>query len=108
MKDVAGMLRSFSYAAYAALFAHSGGRADELARLEPWAAAWQRWTGDAFLTGYLATAGHASFVPVDPVQSATLLQLFLLDKALYEMNYELNNRPDWARIPLRGLAELLG
>jgi maltose alpha-D-glucosyltransferase / alpha-amylase len=108
MKDVAGMLRSFSYAAYAALFAHSGGRAEELARLEPWAAAWQRWTGSAFLTGYLSTAGAASFVPPDSLQGATLLQLFVLDKALYEMNYELNNRPDWARIPLRGLAELLG
>jgi trehalose synthase-fused probable maltokinase len=108
MKDVAGMLRSFSYAAYAALFAHSGGRPEELARLEPWAAAWQRWTGAAFLAGYLAAAGDASFVPADPVQGASLLQLFVLDKALYEMNYELNNRPDWARIPLRGLAELLG
>jgi maltose alpha-D-glucosyltransferase/alpha-amylase len=108
MKDVAGMLRSFSYAAYAALFSHSGGRAEELARLEPWAAAWQRWTSAAFLTGYLAAAGAASFVPRDPVQRAALLELFVLDKALYEMNYELNNRPDWARIPLRGLAELLG
>jgi maltose alpha-D-glucosyltransferase/alpha-amylase len=108
MKDVAGMLRSFSYAAYAALFAHSGGRAEELARLEPWAAAWQRWTGAAFLSGYLSTAGAASFVPPDPAQGAALLQLFVLEKALYEMNYELNNRPDWARIPLRGLAELLG
>jgi maltose alpha-D-glucosyltransferase / alpha-amylase len=108
MKDVAGMLRSFSYAAYAALFAHSGGRAEELARLEPWAAAWQRWTGAAFLSGYLSTAGAAPFVPADSVQAAALLQLFVLDKALYELNYELNNRPDWARIPLRGLAELLG
>ena len=108
MKDVAGMLRSFSYAAYAALFAHSGGRAEELARLEPWAAAWQRWTGAAFLTGYLSTAGAAPFVPSDSVQAAALLQLFVLDKALYELNYELNNRPDWARIPMRGLAELLG
>ena len=108
MKDVAGMLRSFSYAAYAALFAHSGGRAEELARLEPWAAAWQRWTGAAFLSGYLSTAGAAPFVPADSVQAAALLQLFVLDKALYELNYELNNRPDWARIPLRELAELLG
>jgi maltose alpha-D-glucosyltransferase/alpha-amylase len=108
LKDVAGMLRSFSYAAYAALFAHSAGRAEELARLEPWAAAWQRWTGAAFVTSYLSAAGAAAFVPPDPVQRAALLDLFLIDKALYEMNYELNNRPDWTRIPLRGLAELLG
>jgi trehalose synthase-fused probable maltokinase len=108
LKDVAGMLRSFSYAAYAALFAHSAGRADEFDRVEPWARAWERWTGAAFLKGYLAVAGAAPFLPADPVQRAALLDLFLLDKALYELNYELNNRPDWARIPLRGLAEWLG
>jgi maltose alpha-D-glucosyltransferase/alpha-amylase len=108
MKDVAGMLRSFSYAAHAALFAHSAGRAEELARLEPWARAWERWTSAAFLEGYLDAAGAAPFVPGDPGQRAALLELFLVDKALYELNYELNNRPDWARIPLRGLAGLLG
>jgi maltose alpha-D-glucosyltransferase/alpha-amylase len=108
MKDVAGMLRSFSYAAHAAAFAHSGGRGEDLARLEPWARAWERWTSAAFLEGYLDTAGPAPFVPADPSQRQALLDLFLVDKALYELNYELNNRPDWARIPLRGLAELLG
>jgi maltose alpha-D-glucosyltransferase/alpha-amylase len=108
MKDVAGMLRSFSYAAHAALFARAAGSADALARLEPWARGWQRWTGSAFLNGYLSTARAARFVPSDPVQRAGLLELFLLDKALYELNYELNNRPDWALIPLHGLAELLG
>ena len=56
----------------------------------------------------LAVAGAAPFLPADPVQRAALLDLFLLDKALYELNYELNSRPDWTRIPLRGLAELLG
>jgi maltose alpha-D-glucosyltransferase/alpha-amylase len=108
LKDVAGMLRSFSYAAYAALFEHAAGRDEELDRLEPWARAWQSWVGASFLRGYLATAGPASFIPDDPVQRAALLNLFLIDKALYELQYELNNRPDWARIPLRGLAELVG
>jgi maltose alpha-D-glucosyltransferase/alpha-amylase len=108
LKDVAGMLRSFSYAAYAALFAHSAGRTGEFDRVQPWAHAWERWTGAAFLKGYLAAAGAAAFLPVDPVQRAALLDLFLLEKALYELNYELNSRPDWARIPLRGLAEWLG
>jgi maltose alpha-D-glucosyltransferase / alpha-amylase len=108
LKDVAGMLRSFSYAAYAALFAHTTGGAAEFERLEPWARVWQHWTSAAFLTGYFAAAGGASFVPADPVQRAALLDLFLLDKALYELNYELNSRPDWIRIPLRGLMELLG
>jgi predicted trehalose synthase len=75
-------------------------------RLEGWARAWQSWVGAAFLRGYLAAAGAAPFLPEDPVQRASLLNLFLIDKALYELKYELNNRPDWVRIPLRGLAEL--
>jgi maltose alpha-D-glucosyltransferase/alpha-amylase len=101
------MLRSFSYAAYAALFAHSAGRAGELERTEPWARAWGRWIGAAFLKGYLAAAGDAPFLPADPAERAGLLDLFVLDKALYELNYELNNRPDWVRIPLSGLSEWL-
>jgi maltose alpha-D-glucosyltransferase / alpha-amylase len=108
LKDVAGMLRSFSYAAYAALFAHSAGRADEFDRVEPWARVWERWTSAAFLKAYLAVAGGAPILPADPAQRAALLDLFLVDKALYELNYELNNRPEWARIPLHGLAEWLG
>ena len=107
MKDVAGMLRSFSYAAYAALFAHTAGRTEEFERLEPWARVWLTWVGAGFLRGYLTAAGTAPFVPADPVQRASLLDLFLIDKALYELNYELNNRPEWIRIPLRGLTELL-
>jgi len=75
--------------------------------MEPWARTWARWTGAAFLKGYFAAAGDAPFVPADPCQRAALLDLYLIDKALYELNYELNNRPEWVRIPLRGLSELL-
>jgi trehalose synthase-fused probable maltokinase len=107
LKDVAGMLRSFSYAAYAALFNRTVGRAEEFDRLEPWARVWTRWVGAAFLKAYLSVAEGAPFLPADAVQRAALLDLYLLDKALYELNYELNNRPDWVRIPLRGLTELL-
>jgi maltose alpha-D-glucosyltransferase/alpha-amylase len=107
LKDVAGMLRSFSYAAYAALFTHVAGRPADLDRLEPWTRAWQRWVSASFLDGYLKTLGQAPLLPTDAVQRARLADLYLLDKALYELNYELNNRPDWVRIPLRGLAELL-
>jgi maltose alpha-D-glucosyltransferase/alpha-amylase len=107
LKDVAGMLRSFSYAAYAALFNRTAGRIPEFARLEGWARTWARWTSAAFLKGYLAAAGDAPFVPADRVQHGRLLDLFLVDKALYELNYELNTRPEWVRIPLRGLADLL-
>jgi len=106
-KDVAGMLRSFSYAAHAGLFIRAAGQPDEFDRLDPWARTWARWAGASFLKGYLAVAGDAPFVPADPSQRAALLDLFLFDKALYELNYELNNRPDWVRIPLRGLSELV-
>jgi trehalose synthase-fused probable maltokinase len=106
LKDVAGMLRSFSYAAYAALFAAGDHREDAFSRLEPWARAWIRWTSAAFLRGYTQAAGAAPFLPSDPVQRASMLDLFLIDKALYELRYELNNRPEWVKIPMRGLEEL--
>jgi trehalose synthase-fused probable maltokinase len=107
LKDVAGMLRSFSYAAHAGLFAYAAGRPEELERLEPWARIWQTWASASFLTGYFRAAGNALFLPAEPTQRRQLLRLFVLDKALYEMNYELNNRPDWVRIPLRGILDLM-
>jgi maltose alpha-D-glucosyltransferase/alpha-amylase len=108
LKDVAGMVRSFSYAAYAALFAHAANRSEDIERLEPWARVWQLWTSASFLKGYFTTAAGAIFLPTDPVQRASLLDLFLLDKALYELHYELNSRPEWVRIPIRGILGLLG
>ena len=107
LKDVAGMLRSFSYAAYAGLFAHASARPDEFGRLEPWARIWQTWTCGAFLRAYLTGTQGALFLPADPTQREMLLRFFMLDKALYELNYELNNRPDWVRIPLWGIFDLL-
>jgi maltose alpha-D-glucosyltransferase/alpha-amylase len=107
LKDVAGMLRSFGYAGYAGLFAHTASRPAELERLEPWARIWQRWASAAFLGGYFTAAAGAPFVPALETARDALLRLFVLDKALYELNYELNNRPDWVRIPLRGIFDLL-
>jgi maltose alpha-D-glucosyltransferase/alpha-amylase len=107
MKDVAGMLRSFSYAAYAGLFAHTASRRSEFERLETWARIWRAWTSAAFLRGYFASAADALFLPRAPEHREALLRLFVLDKALYELNYELNHRPDWVRIPLGGIFELL-
>jgi len=107
LKDVSGMLRSYSYAAYAALFARSDHDRNTFTRLEPWARAWIYWTSAAFLRAYTSVAGSAPFIPADPVQRAALLDLFLIEKALYELRYELNTRPEWVRIPLRGLEDLL-
>ena len=100
MKDVAGMLRSFGYAAYAGLFAHTYPARPSSLGWRPGRAPGRRGPGPSFLRGYFATAGKALFVPADPVQRDALLKAFAIDKALYELNYELNNRPDWVRIPL--------
>ncbi len=107
LRDVAGMLRSLDYAAYAGLFACTKDRPADFERLEVWAECWQRWTCDAFLREYLATAAGAPFLPAASEQTERLLRLFMLGKAFYELVYELNNRPDWVRIPLRGLLGLL-
>lgn len=107
LKDVAGMLRSFSYVAYAALFASTQTRPEDFRRLEPWANFWQYWTSVRFLRGYLATAPGAVFVPPQRRDLALLLEALLLDKALYELHYELNNRLDWVRVPLQGIWQLL-
>jgi maltose alpha-D-glucosyltransferase/alpha-amylase len=107
LKDVAGMMRSFSYAAYAGLFAHTVSRPAAFDTLAPWADLWATWTTAAFLRGYFSTVGNALFVPQQSHQRDELLRLFVLGKALYELNYELNNRPDWLRIPLSGILRLI-
>jgi maltose alpha-D-glucosyltransferase/alpha-amylase len=105
LKDVAGMLRSFDYAAYASLFAFTKDRPDDFGRLAPSAERWRQAVSDAFLSAYRATAGD--LLPADPAQAEALLDGFLLAKAFYELLYELNNRPDWVGIPLRGILALL-
>jgi trehalose synthase-fused probable maltokinase len=107
IKDVVGMLRSYDYAAHAGLFDAARGDPSALDRLAPWARAWATWAAAAFLRSYLDAASGASFVPRDRDALAALLRAYTLEKALYELLYELNNRPDWVRIPLRGVAALL-
>jgi maltose alpha-D-glucosyltransferase/alpha-amylase len=107
LKDVAGMVRSYSYAAYAALFAYTVNAPDEYAPLESWADTWQHWVADAFLGGYASTIGESPLVPRGAAWQ-TLIRAFVLDKALYELAYELNNRPEWVRIPLIGINKLAG
>jgi maltose alpha-D-glucosyltransferase/alpha-amylase len=108
LKDVAGMLRSFDYAAYAGLFAFTQNRPDDFARLAPWAELWRQGVSAAFLRNYRATAWRAAFLPDKPEAFSALLDAFILNKAFYELVYELNNRPDWVRIPLQGILALAG
>jgi maltose alpha-D-glucosyltransferase/alpha-amylase len=107
LRDVAGMLRSLQYASAAAL--QSGKRRPEdMPQLEGWARDWTAWTSAQFLAGYLERAAGARFVPKNDADTLLLLEFFLLEKCVYEIGYEINNRPDWVDIPLRGLLGLLG
>ncbi|HWE31531.1 MAG TPA: alpha-amylase, partial [Polyangia bacterium] len=104
--DVAGMLRSFHYASEAVL--RSGRlRAEDATFLRPWARAWTAWVRAAFLHEYLMTVGNAPFVPVSDEDKRLMLEFYQLEKCIYEIRYELNNRPDWLEIPLAGLQEIM-
>ena len=107
LRDVAGMLRSFDYAAAVSLRSGAGVRPDDLVTLEPWAYSWRRWISAAFLNAYLARAAGAAFVPSTTADLEVLLDFYLIEKCVYELGYELASRPDWAEIPLMGLVDLL-
>jgi maltose alpha-D-glucosyltransferase/alpha-amylase len=107
LRDVAGMIRSFHYAAYAALLKYPGLRPEDRAYLEPWIEALYHYLGGIFLCSYLKTVGKAAFLPTDPEEFKILFESFLLEKAVYELGYELNNRPDWVVIPLKGINYIL-
>ena len=106
MRDVAGMLRSFSYASQAALRSEHA-PAERLAELHAWSRFWADSVSAVFLKSYLSTAGSASWVPQSQEDLELQLTTMLLEKALYELRYEMNLRPDWVRIPLRGILDLV-
>jgi len=104
LRDVAGMLRSFNYARWSSL-RRVAQNADELLRLEPMVREWEHATRVAFLAAYSSTMVKAeTATPVD----SELLHLFELEKALYELRYEINNRVDWVQVPLQGILDLVG
>ena len=110
LQDVAGMLRSFHYAAYASLLEPASGRAagaENSQRLEAWAERWWEWMSGYFLRAYRETSGSSCCIPRSREEFSALLDFHLLEKAIYELHYELNNRPEWVGIPLRGISTLL-
>ena len=106
LKDVAGMIRSFNYAAVTAL--KSGAiRAEDAAALDPWSRFWNLWVSVSYVRSYLSAAREAAFLPTSKEEMKVLLDLFILEKAIYEIGYELNNRPEWVRVPIRGILEII-
>ena len=106
LQDVAGMLRSFHYAAYTPLLAQRS-LDGQRQSLESWARYWQRWVSAAFVESYLTRSGVAHYLPSSRSETELLLDAYMLDKAIYELGYELNNRPSWVAIPLQGIADFL-
>ena len=103
------MIRSFHYASRVAAAQLTGDLAtsNALEALDPLLGLWYPSVAGMFLRSYLETAGGASFVPSDPDQLATLLGFHLLEKAVYELGYEANSRPDWVSVPAQGILDLL-
>jgi len=109
LRDVAGMLRSFNYAMHIALNNSGAEQLDKTRLIEPHAYRWEAETVRVFIDAYrvaIATATQDTELHGDWGDARLLLDLFVLEKALYELRYELNNRPGWAGIPLRGLVEM--
>jgi len=107
LRDVAGMVRSFGYASAIGLGAATQRRPEDLERFRPWASFWETWVSAAFIRAYTAVVTGARLLPADENATQALLRGFILDKALYELGYELNNRPEWVHVPLEGLLRLL-
>jgi len=104
--DVATMVRSLGYATAIGLMAFTRQHPSPVAA--PWAALWERWMAATFLRHYLATLGASALVPTAGEDIAALLDLFVGERAAGELRNELQNRPEWAHIPLASLAQLQG
>jgi maltose alpha-D-glucosyltransferase/alpha-amylase len=108
-RDVAGMLRSYDYASRVAreqAIERGIVSAESSATLEAWGRLWYEWVARAYVDGYLTEANSAEFLPKEPWALELLLEISLLQKAVYELGYELANRPAWVHLPLRALDEL--
>jgi maltose alpha-D-glucosyltransferase/alpha-amylase len=106
LTDIAGMVRSFHYAAYSAVLKHAV-RPEDIHLMESWAELWYQYVSGAFLSSYFLMVRDAPFFPKETEDLEILLRVFLLEKSVYELGYELNNRPDWVIIPVRGIKYVL-
>jgi len=100
LKDVAGMMRSFHYAAFGKIMLNENYREKDIEFLVQWAEQWQHYVSRFYLGAYLEKMGMESNLSE---QDEILIRTYLIEKAIYELGYELNGRPDWVNIPLRGI-----
>ncbi len=109
LRDVAGMIRSFDYAAHFAAARHASTTVDpgRVPLLEQWARFWYIWVTPVFVTSYLNTVRRSLLVPEGQREVTVLLDAYILDKAMYEIGYELDSRPDWLKVPIMGILRLL-
>ncbi|MDX1921040.1 MAG: maltose alpha-D-glucosyltransferase [Candidatus Caenarcaniphilales bacterium] len=106
-RDVAGMMRSFSYAANSSVIQSCSIREEDCDFLKRCSNLWYEEVSSLFLKEYLSNINEHPFFPKNKNDISLLLQCFLLDKAVYELSYELNSRPDWVEIPLLGIKKLI-
>jgi maltose alpha-D-glucosyltransferase/alpha-amylase len=109
LRDVAGMIRSFDYASQTVLHSQMANilQKEELPDFHDWARYWSLWTSTQFLAAYLNKTSGATFTAQTTDEIQLLLDVFLLEKAVYELGYELNNRPTRVRVPLAGILQIL-
>ena len=106
LRDVAGMIRSFDYAAFSKL-KNNTMRPEDVTQLKPWARFWVVWVSVNFLKGYFKATANSSFLPKSLEELSLMLGIYTLEKAIYELGYELNNRPDWVDVPIAGILEIM-
>lgn len=108
LRDVAGMIHSFNYAAYAGLLLSNQIRKEDISKLTPLAELWIQNVSGLFMSAYLEAVQGSAFIPDNEHDLGILLQTYLLEKAIFDLNHELNDRPDWAMVPLRIIKSILG
>jgi maltose alpha-D-glucosyltransferase/alpha-amylase len=101
------MTRSFSYAAEAARRNFLRNHPATEINCRQFLANWQKWSAESFIEGYFAETADCPSITGSTEEFRKILSLLCVEKAVYELNYELNNRPDWLEIPLNGLVEAL-
>jgi maltose alpha-D-glucosyltransferase/alpha-amylase len=106
LRDVAGIIRSFHYAAHENLLSNRV-RPEDVDKLKPYAPLWTHYMTSFFMQAYLEAVNGASFIPKDNNDLSMLMEIYLLERAIYSLHYELNTRPDWVMVPVRVIKSII-